>query len=160
MKVDRYVEPSEFDQWKQIADDMGFAYVASGPLVRSSYKVSHLVSFVSDDSPYTQLLGRRILYREYVERKGHREQSEESRRTRSFYKLYTDDMIVSTTLSCYSLSNPRADPGYCHFLNDVIPIIVSIPYHCKRLRIIRLVWTASYQDDFQVIGTTYQMSSG
>ncbi|KAG1885774.1 mitochondrial Lipoyl synthase [Suillus subluteus] len=38
MKVDRYVEPSEFDRWKQIADDMGFAYVASGPLVRSSYK--------------------------------------------------------------------------------------------------------------------------
>ncbi|KAJ8596998.1 Lipoyl synthase [Rhizopogon salebrosus TDB-379] len=38
MKVDRYVEPSEFDRWKQIADDMGFLYVASGPLVRSSYK--------------------------------------------------------------------------------------------------------------------------
>lgn len=38
MKVDRYVEPSEFDKWKQIADDMGFSYVASGPLVRSSYK--------------------------------------------------------------------------------------------------------------------------
>jgi len=39
MKVDRYVEPAEFDRWKQIADDMGFLYVASGPLVRSSYKV-------------------------------------------------------------------------------------------------------------------------
>lgn len=38
MKVDRYVEPSEFDRWKQIADDMSFSYVASGPLVRSSYK--------------------------------------------------------------------------------------------------------------------------
>jgi hypothetical protein len=115
MKVDRYVEPSEFDQWKQVADDMGFSYVASGPLVRSSYKVSHLVSFGSDDSPYTRLLGRRILYREYVERKGHREQSEESRYTRSFYKLYTDDMTVSTILSCYSLSNPRADPGLLSF---------------------------------------------
>lgn len=39
MKVDRYVEPVEFDRWKQIAEDMGFLYVASGPLVRSSYKV-------------------------------------------------------------------------------------------------------------------------
>ena len=39
MKVDRYVEPAEFDRWKQIAEDMGFLYVASGPLVRSSYKV-------------------------------------------------------------------------------------------------------------------------
>jgi lipoic acid synthetase len=39
MKVDRYVEPVEFDRWKQTAEDMGFLYVASGPLVRSSYKV-------------------------------------------------------------------------------------------------------------------------
>ncbi|THH02829.1 hypothetical protein EW026_g86 [Hermanssonia centrifuga] len=38
MKVDRYVEPSEFDHWKKVAEDMGFLYVASGPLVRSSYK--------------------------------------------------------------------------------------------------------------------------
>ncbi|KAH9982437.1 mitochondrial Lipoyl synthase [Lactifluus volemus] len=38
MKVDRYVEPTEFDHWKQTAQDMGFLYVASGPLVRSSYK--------------------------------------------------------------------------------------------------------------------------
>lgn len=38
MKVDRYVDPAEFDQWKKVADDMGFLYVASGPLVRSSYK--------------------------------------------------------------------------------------------------------------------------
>jgi lipoate synthase len=39
MKVDRYVEPAEFDRWKQVAGDIGFLYVASGPLVRSSYKV-------------------------------------------------------------------------------------------------------------------------
>jgi len=38
MKVDRYVEPAEFDRWKQVAEDLGFLYVASGPLVRSSYK--------------------------------------------------------------------------------------------------------------------------
>lgn len=38
MKVDRYVEPVEFARWKQIAEDMNFLYVASGPLVRSSYK--------------------------------------------------------------------------------------------------------------------------
>lgn len=38
MKVDRYVDPSEFEEWKGIAEDMGFLYVASGPLVRSSYK--------------------------------------------------------------------------------------------------------------------------
>ncbi len=44
MKVDRYVEPAEFDRWKQVAEDMGFLYVASGPLVRSSYKVSLCLS--------------------------------------------------------------------------------------------------------------------
>ncbi|KAI5897623.1 Lipoyl synthase [Schizophyllum commune H4-8] len=38
MKVDRYVEPVEFERWQKIAEDMGFLYVASGPLVRSSYK--------------------------------------------------------------------------------------------------------------------------
>ena len=39
MKVDRYVEPEEFAHWKRVAEDIGFLYVASGPLVRSSYKV-------------------------------------------------------------------------------------------------------------------------
>jgi lipoic acid synthetase len=38
MKVDRYVLPEEFAKWKQVAEGMGFLYVASGPLVRSSYK--------------------------------------------------------------------------------------------------------------------------
>lgn len=38
MKVDRYVEPVEFAHWKDVAERMGFLYVASGPLVRSSYK--------------------------------------------------------------------------------------------------------------------------
>lgn len=42
MKVDRYVEPAEFERWKQVAEDMGFLYVASGPLVRSSYKVGFI----------------------------------------------------------------------------------------------------------------------
>lgn len=38
MKVDRYVHPSEFDMWKKEADEMGFVYCASGPMVRSSYR--------------------------------------------------------------------------------------------------------------------------
>ncbi|KIJ54654.1 hypothetical protein M422DRAFT_220996 [Sphaerobolus stellatus SS14] len=38
MKVVRYVTPEEFDRWRVVAEDMGFLYVASGPLVRSSYK--------------------------------------------------------------------------------------------------------------------------
>ena len=38
MKVDRYVQPEEFTRWKEKAEGLGFLYVASGPLVRSSYK--------------------------------------------------------------------------------------------------------------------------
>jgi len=35
--VDRYVTPEEFDELRQIAEQMGFVNVASGPMVRSSY---------------------------------------------------------------------------------------------------------------------------
>jgi lipoic acid synthetase len=38
MKVAEYVTPEAFDRWRREAEAMGFAYVASGPLVRSSYR--------------------------------------------------------------------------------------------------------------------------
>jgi lipoic acid synthetase len=38
MKVDRYVTPEEFARWQARAEEMGFKYCASGPMVRSSYK--------------------------------------------------------------------------------------------------------------------------
>lgn len=38
LPVERYVPPEEFKEWKQTAEEMGFAYCASGPLVRSSYR--------------------------------------------------------------------------------------------------------------------------
>jgi lipoic acid synthetase len=38
--VVRYVEPEEFDRYKQIGLELGFQYVASGPLVRSSYRAA------------------------------------------------------------------------------------------------------------------------
>lgn len=38
MKVVDYVSPEKFENWKQVAKDLGFLYCASGPLVRSSYK--------------------------------------------------------------------------------------------------------------------------
>jgi lipoic acid synthetase len=37
LPVDRFVPPSEFDELRQIGLQMGFRYVESGPLVRSSY---------------------------------------------------------------------------------------------------------------------------
>ena len=37
MPVVRYVTPEEFEAWRLAGDEMGFALVESGPLVRSSY---------------------------------------------------------------------------------------------------------------------------
>lgn len=47
LTVKRFVTPEEFQEWKQIAYDMGFRGVASGPLVRSSYKASELMPEIS-----------------------------------------------------------------------------------------------------------------
>jgi lipoic acid synthetase len=38
LKVEDYVRPAQFEKYKAIGDSMGFLYVASGPLVRSSYR--------------------------------------------------------------------------------------------------------------------------
>ena len=40
--VDRFVHPTLFDAWAEKGREMGFAYVASGPLVRSSYKAAEV----------------------------------------------------------------------------------------------------------------------
>ncbi len=38
LKVIEYVTPEKFEHWQKTAESMGFLYVASGPLVRSSYR--------------------------------------------------------------------------------------------------------------------------
>jgi len=38
--LDRYVTPEEFARWKQLALQKGFRFVASSPLVRSSYRAA------------------------------------------------------------------------------------------------------------------------
>lgn len=38
LPVKHYVTPEEFEKWQDVGEEMGFKYVASGPLVRSSYK--------------------------------------------------------------------------------------------------------------------------
>ena len=40
MKVVKFIHPKEFNELGQIGDKLGFDYVASGPLVRSSYKAA------------------------------------------------------------------------------------------------------------------------
>ena len=38
LSVVEYVTPETFDEYRVIGEEMGFKYVASGPMVRSSYK--------------------------------------------------------------------------------------------------------------------------
>ncbi|MBL7545156.1 MAG: lipoyl synthase [Bdellovibrionaceae bacterium] len=38
LKVIDYITPEKFKYWQEVAEGMGFLYVASGPLVRSSYR--------------------------------------------------------------------------------------------------------------------------
>ena len=38
LSVVEYVKPEVFDYYREVGEEMGFKYVASGPLVRSSYK--------------------------------------------------------------------------------------------------------------------------
>ena len=38
LKVEFFVEPQQFERYEKLGLEMGFRYVASGPLVRSSYK--------------------------------------------------------------------------------------------------------------------------
>jgi lipoic acid synthetase len=37
LPVERFVHPDEFAELKQLGEEMGFGWVESGPLVRSSY---------------------------------------------------------------------------------------------------------------------------
>jgi len=46
LPVKRYAPPEEFEQWRQIAKEMGFSQVASGPFVRSSYHAKELYQAV------------------------------------------------------------------------------------------------------------------
>lgn len=42
MKVEEYIAPETFKKLEEIGNDLGFKYVASGPLVRSSYRAGEL----------------------------------------------------------------------------------------------------------------------
>jgi lipoic acid synthetase len=47
LPIDRYYSPKEFEALKTKAYDMGFEFVASGPLVRSSYKAADYLEFLN-----------------------------------------------------------------------------------------------------------------
>ncbi|MCX7985073.1 MAG: lipoyl synthase [Bacteroidetes bacterium] len=43
LPVVRYVQPDEFERWKEIGYAIGFRHVESGPLVRSSYRAARMM---------------------------------------------------------------------------------------------------------------------
>ncbi|MDH4224250.1 MAG: lipoyl synthase [Deltaproteobacteria bacterium] len=53
LAVERFVPPEEFSRWEAQGRAMGFAYVAAGPLVRSSYRAAEyfLARLAGTDSP-------------------------------------------------------------------------------------------------------------
>lgn len=70
----RYVEPAEFERYREAGLRMGFSFVASGPLVRSSYRAAEAflegvlragaaapTPGVADPPPYTDRYGKRRL---------------------------------------------------------------------------------------------------
>jgi lipoic acid synthetase len=62
--VARYVEPAEFDRYREAGLRLGFKYVAAGPLVRSSYRAAE--AFLKGilrghAAPYSDRYGKRRL---------------------------------------------------------------------------------------------------
>lgn len=50
LEVQRYVSPDDFASWAQYAESLGFAYVASGPMVRSSYHADEAARYFTPSS--------------------------------------------------------------------------------------------------------------
>jgi lipoic acid synthetase len=57
LKVIEYVSPEVFEKYRRMGEDMGFRYVASGPLVRSSYRAGefYVRSIVRPDKTISEL---------------------------------------------------------------------------------------------------------
>ena len=49
IQVDKYYEPSEFEELKEIAYQLNFKFVAAGPLVRSSYRAADYMKYLEAD---------------------------------------------------------------------------------------------------------------
>ena len=50
LEVKKYYTPDEFEKWKEYAYQLGFKFVASGPMVRSSYRASDYLQFIEEQN--------------------------------------------------------------------------------------------------------------
>ncbi|HEX2677946.1 MAG TPA: hypothetical protein VHM19_14935, partial [Polyangiales bacterium] len=66
----RYVDPAEFERYREAGLGLGFKYVASGPLVRSSYRAAEAFlkgvlrgegAAAATQTPYVDRYGKRRL---------------------------------------------------------------------------------------------------
>lgn len=55
MKVSEYVTPEKFAEWQRRAEELGFLYVASGPLVRSSYRAGEFFVRMGTTNMFSRL---------------------------------------------------------------------------------------------------------
>ncbi|MDA4122401.1 MAG: lipoyl synthase [Thaumarchaeota archaeon] len=57
LKVAEYVTPETFERYRRMGEELGFKYVASGPLVRSSYKAGeyYIRSIVQQEKTISEL---------------------------------------------------------------------------------------------------------
>jgi len=63
-RLTRYVDPEEVEAYKARAEELGFAYVASGPLVRSSYRAAAaFLKYIlrGEQAPFDDRYGERRL---------------------------------------------------------------------------------------------------
>ena len=61
LKIDRFPEPEMYDIWAQQAISLGYSGVASGPLVRSSFKAGLLYRKTKDSDNDDQLPGAYVM---------------------------------------------------------------------------------------------------
>ena len=61
--VDRFVTPEQFERYQRAGQELGFSYVASGPLVRSSYHAAEafMAAQIRGESPVPVIEGTRPL---------------------------------------------------------------------------------------------------
>lgn len=57
LRVEEYVKPETFERYRRMGEELGFRYVASGPLVRSSYRAGefYIRSIVRPDKTISEL---------------------------------------------------------------------------------------------------------
>lgn len=64
LAIDRFPEPEMYDVWAQQAIDMGFSGIASGPLVRSSFKAGLLLRKTTDENNLESMPGAYVYVKE------------------------------------------------------------------------------------------------